>query len=189
MRVSSLSKGGPHASLPTCVRTASRRSPWCAAVVCLLAALGVNRADEPIQAKTAPALHQQLSEVVDNITWEKRGLRSGLERLSEVYGIAIFLDRRVDPSMPISAAARNQTLESFLKQIAAEAHAGVASWLAFYNAVRPHHALANRTPMEVWHEGMAASLAADITPRLDNAAALPTCPQPQQQQQTALFAS
>ena len=27
-----------------------------------------------------------------------------------------------------------------------EAHAGVASWLAFYNAVRPHQALANRTP-------------------------------------------
>ncbi len=69
-----------------------------------------------------------------------------------------------------------------------EAHAGVASWLAFYNAVRPHQALANRTPMEVWHEGMAASLAVDMTPRLDNAAALPTCPQ-QQQQQTVLFAA
>ncbi|MET4120479.1 putative transposase [Bradyrhizobium sp. JR4.1] len=35
-----------------------------------------------------------------------------------------------------------------------EAHAGVASWLAFYNTVRPHQALA--TPMTVWHEGMAA---------------------------------
>jgi putative transposase len=70
-----------------------------------------------------------------------------------------------------------------------EAHAGVASWLAFYNAVRPHQALANRTPMEVWHESMAAGLAVDMTLRLDNAAALPTCPQPQQQQQTALFAA
>jgi putative transposase len=67
-----------------------------------------------------------------------------------------------------------------------EAHAGVASWLALYNAVRPHHALANRTPMEAWHEGMAASLAVDMTPRLDNAAALPTCPQPQQQQTSAV---
>jgi len=70
-----------------------------------------------------------------------------------------------------------------------EARAGVASWLAFYNAVRPHQALANRTPMAVWHEGMAAGLAVDMTLRLDNAAALPTCPQPQQQQQTALFAA
>jgi putative transposase len=60
-----------------------------------------------------------------------------------------------------------------------EAHAGVASWLAFYNAVRPHQALTNRTPMEVWHEGMAASLAVDMT----------TCPQQQQQQQTVLFAA
>ena len=69
-----------------------------------------------------------------------------------------------------------------------EAHAGIASWLAFYNAVRPHQALANRTPMAVWHEGMTAGLAVDMTLRFDNAAALPTCPRPQQQQQTALFA-
>lgn len=53
-----------------------------------------------------------------------------------------------------------------------DAHAGVASWLAFYNAVRPHQALANRTPMAVWHEGMAAGLAVDMTLRLDNAAAM-----------------
>jgi hypothetical protein len=58
-----------------------------------------------------------------------------------------------------------------------------------YNAVRPHQALANRTPMAVWHEGMAAGLAVDMTLRLDNAATFPTSPQPQQQQQTALFAT
>ncbi|UQR61037.1 transposase [Bradyrhizobium sp. C-145] len=59
----------------------------------------------------------------------------------------------------------------------------------FYNAVRPHQALANRTAMEVWHEGMAATLAVDMTLRLDNAAALTTCPQPQQLQQTVPFAA
>jgi putative transposase len=33
-----------------------------------------------------------------------------------------------------------------------EAHAGIASWFAFYNATRPHQALGNRTSMAVWHE-------------------------------------
>ena len=36
-----------------------------------------------------------------------------------------------------------------------EARAGIASWIAFYNTRRPHQALANRTPMAVWREGIA----------------------------------
>lgn len=94
---------------------------------CLLLAAGVVCADEPAQAKTAPALRQQLNEVVKNITWEDRGLRSGLARLSEVYGIAILLDRRIDPGLLVSATASNQTLESFLKQVAGEANAGITA--------------------------------------------------------------
>ena len=62
-----------------------------------------------------------------------------------------------------------------------EAHVGIGSWIGFYNEQRPHQALGNRTPMAVWREG--ASTAVDMTLRLDNAIALPTCPQPQQQQQ------
>jgi hypothetical protein len=61
-----------------------------------------------------------------------------------------------------------------------------------YNAQRPHQALAHRTPMAVWREGVVgafAEKAVDMTLRLDNARALPTCPQPQQQQQTALIAA
>ncbi len=66
-----------------------------------------------------------------------------------------------------------------------EARAGIASWIAFYNGRRPHQALANRTPMAVWREGTSGALgekAVDMTLRLDNAGALPTCPQLQQQQ-------
>ena len=65
-----------------------------------------------------------------------------------------------------------------------EARAGIGEWLAFYNRRRPHQALANRTPMTVWRDG-AGTLggeAVDMTLRLDNAGALPTYPQPQQQQ-------
>ncbi len=61
--------------------------------------------------------------------------------------------------------------------------------MAFYNNQRPHQALGNRVPMEVWREKMGNALppmAVDMTlvlrPSLDNAIALPTYPQPQQQQ-------
>jgi putative transposase len=70
-----------------------------------------------------------------------------------------------------------------------EARAGIAGWIAFYNGRRPHQALGNRTPMAVWRDGIAGELgnaAVDMTLRLDNAHALPTCPQPQQQQQALI---
>ena len=67
-----------------------------------------------------------------------------------------------------------------------EARAGIGAWMAFYNDRRPHQALGNRTPMAVWRDGVTGALgntAVDMTLRLDNAGALPTCPQPPQQQQ------
>jgi putative transposase len=66
-----------------------------------------------------------------------------------------------------------------------EAKLGIAQWVAFYNTSRPHMALDHRTPMAVWREGITGCLdgkAVDMTLRLDNADALPTCPQPQQPQ-------
>jgi putative transposase len=65
-----------------------------------------------------------------------------------------------------------------------EARAGIGSWVAFYNDRRPHQALAYRTPMAVWRGGREPAV--DMPPRLDNAGALPTCPQPPQQQQAIL---
>src|SRR6266853_5785477 len=66
-----------------------------------------------------------------------------------------------------------------------EARDGIGAWIAFYNTRRPHQALANRTPMAAWRDGVPGALgntAVDMTLRLDNATALPTCPQPPQQQ-------
>ena len=68
-----------------------------------------------------------------------------------------------------------------------EARAGIAGWIGFYNGRRPHQALAGRTPMAVWRKGVTGALAenaVDMTLRLDDAAASPTCPPRQQQQQT-----
>jgi putative transposase len=66
-----------------------------------------------------------------------------------------------------------------------EARAGIGEWMIFYNTRRFHQALGYRTPMAVWSVGKTAM---DMPLRLDNARALPTCPQPQQQQQTAIAA-
>jgi putative transposase len=69
-----------------------------------------------------------------------------------------------------------------------DAKAGIAEWIAFYNNWRPHQALASRTPMAVWRDGITGALGekgVDMTLRLDNARALSTYPQPPQQQQAA----
>ncbi len=50
-----------------------------------------------------------------------------------------------------------------------EARAGIGAWIAFYNSRRPHQALANRTPMAVWRDGIIGALggaAVDMTAAL-----------------------
>jgi putative transposase len=67
---------------------------------------------------------------------------------------------------------------------AREARAGIAGWFSFYNGIRPHQALVDRTPMAVWRAGMTGGLpenAVDMTlpppaASLDDAGASPTCP-------------
>jgi putative transposase len=72
-----------------------------------------------------------------------------------------------------------------------EARAGISAWMTFYNMRRPHQALADRAPMAVWRACVAGPLsgnAVDMTLRLDDAGASPTCPQRQQQQRSILVA-
>ena len=70
-----------------------------------------------------------------------------------------------------------------------EAKAGIARWIEFYNFQRPHQALENRAPMAVWRAGVIGAFgeeAVDMTllasEKLGQRCALPTSPQPQQQQ-------
>jgi putative transposase len=116
---------------------------------------------------------------------------------------AAFTDRLASADIRISMDGRGRWLDNvfierlwrslkyedvYLKGYAdvREARAGIASWISFYNGRRPHQALAGRTPMAVWRHGVTGALAdnaVDMTLRLDDAPASPTCP-PRQQQQT-----
>jgi putative transposase len=80
--------------------------------------------------------------------------------------------------------------DTYLKHYAdgREARAGIASWIAFYNSLRPHQGLGYRTPMSVWRlgaTGAPGAEAVDMMLRLDNACALPTCPKLNQLQPLA----
>ena len=71
-----------------------------------------------------------------------------------------------------------------------EARAGIGRWIDFYNNRRPHQAMNNQRPMNVWREGMdnreRPAEAVDMTLRLDNANALTTYPQqPQKKKKKA----
>ena len=67
-----------------------------------------------------------------------------------------------------------------------ELHEGLSDWIAFYNDRRLHQAHGYRTPMALWRGGIERR-AVDM---MDNAEeALPTCPPPQQQQQTDALAA
>jgi putative transposase len=63
-----------------------------------------------------------------------------------------------------------------------EAKAGLAAYIDFYNKQRPHQALAYQTPEQV-HFALAAKSPVDM---MDNAEALPTYPQEQQQPQQSM---
>src|SRR5581483_7227994 len=76
--------------------------------------------------KTGAAFTRQLRENVEYVAWQDRALRDGLDRLSQTYGVAIFLDRRIDPDQKLDFTARELPLEAVWQQLAAAAHAETA---------------------------------------------------------------
>lgn len=59
-----------------------------------------------------------LREPIGPITWEEKPLRGALERLTEMQGVAIMLDRRIDPDQKVDFAGSSSSLESLLNMLA-----------------------------------------------------------------------
>ncbi|HMC11548.1 MAG TPA: hypothetical protein VKH44_09670 [Pirellulaceae bacterium] len=83
-------------------------------------------AQEPASWKTGPAFRRQL-DAIENVAWPDSVLRDGLVRLSQAYGVAVFLDRRIDPGQSVTLTVRDAPVEAFLKQLATAVHAEMAT--------------------------------------------------------------
>jgi hypothetical protein len=68
---------------------------------------------------------QRLQQPVQ-IRWSRAPLRSTVERLSRTQGLAIFLDRRLDPQQPLELRVSTSSLGGALKQLAKSRGAGVS---------------------------------------------------------------
>jgi hypothetical protein len=110
--------------VPAIRHVSHNRLTWAVCGWFLLAASPL-AAQEPVQWKTGVAFRQQLNAPI-GIDWQQRSLRDGLVRLSQAYGVAIFLDRRIDPGQAITLVFREQPMEAILKHVATEAHADLA---------------------------------------------------------------
>lgn len=75
--------------------------------------------------KTGAALRKQL-ETPLSLTWGDRELRGALESLGKSTGVAIFLDRRIDPNRKLTLSAADEPLRTLLLRVAEQADAGVA---------------------------------------------------------------
>src|SRR5437868_8034533 len=113
--------------MPAIRHASHNRLIWAALVGLLLASRGVS-AEQPVAWKTGAVFNRQLREIVPSpgVTLRGSALRDGLDRLSRAYGVAAFLDRRIDPDQHIDFTARDIPLESLWLQIAAAAHAETA---------------------------------------------------------------
>jgi hypothetical protein len=121
----------------------TRPHPLTWAVICGFAlAADSSQAEDAPRWKIGGSFTSQLQERVDFECREP--VREGLARLSQVYGVAVFLDRRIDPDQPIMVSVQAQPLEEALRTIAHQAKAEISLLgpVIFLGPVQPSRDLA-----------------------------------------------
>ncbi|MGY8770375.1 MAG: hypothetical protein ACKVH8_18320 [Pirellulales bacterium] len=93
-------------------------------VLVLTISLFVVQKTEAANYKTGAAFEKQLEVQVD-LGWEGQTARGAINRLSEVYGLAIFLDRRVNPDQVFDLELSQTRLEIGLQLLARKLNCGV----------------------------------------------------------------
>ncbi|MCA9187710.1 MAG: hypothetical protein R3E01_05255 [Pirellulaceae bacterium] len=68
--------------------------------------------------------HQRL-DATASLVWQDTTLRDGLERLAAAHHIAIFLDRRVDPTQTLTLNVSDLPLRKLLQRIAVQTQIGI----------------------------------------------------------------
>lgn len=111
--------------------------------------------------KTGVEFRQRLDSPVD-IHWPENPLRSSLANLANAQGVAIFLDRRLDPQQTVQLEVQAQALQTALDQLSQKVQAGncaigslvyfapqeMAAKLATLAAVRRQEAAALPAPLK-----------------------------------------
>lgn len=104
--------------------------PWpgrCTLALACVLSLQSAWADQPslpaVKWKTGPQLEQQMDAIV-GIHWAGNPLRNALASLSRSQGVAIFLDRRVDPDEPIEVSVQDTPVRRLLQDLAAHVEQG-----------------------------------------------------------------
>jgi hypothetical protein len=88
-------------------------------------AISAGRAGAGTQWATGPALEERLAKTV-NITWEGNPLRQALTDLSRAQGVAVLIDRRVDPGRKLDLSLEQVRLGAALQDIARRQGLGVS---------------------------------------------------------------
>jgi hypothetical protein len=84
------------------------------------------RAQDPVAWKSGKALETALADKI-SYTWSERPLREGLVALGRSAGVAILLDRRVDPDQRVDSSARDASLRDALGELAAAQNLALGS--------------------------------------------------------------
>jgi hypothetical protein len=75
--------------------------------------------------KTGPALRKQLDAPL-SLVWGQREVREALASLANSTGVAIFLDRRIDPSRTLDLSVTDEPLKTVLLRVAEQVEGGVS---------------------------------------------------------------
>ena len=81
--------------------------------------------ESPVAWKTGSEFHRAMAATV-GVTWSRTPLRPALDRLARRQGVAIFLDRRIDPGQRVDFQAPEMSLRAWVDRLATQLQAEVA---------------------------------------------------------------
>jgi type II secretory pathway component GspD/PulD (secretin) len=81
------------------------------------------------ESAQAPSLHDDSAAIGDatlSVHWEGLPLRDAIARLAETSKVAVFVDRRIDPTQQINLSVEDATADEILEKLAATRSLGVS---------------------------------------------------------------
>jgi hypothetical protein len=139
-------------------------SALCFSAALCFAASPCASGQQPGVWKTGPQFQKQLDAPL-SLTWSERQLADGLRSLSQSVGVAIFLDRRIDPSQSLELTAPNEPLQLVLAKIGGQVKARVTSVGACVY-LGPAQTADNLSTVAALRRGEVAALPAEAKQRL-----------------------